>query len=234
MKRSKVIILIIILISYLLHGLCFYCTPKLYYENGFAVGIASNLKYTEVAFEIIYVMMHILFVLFFFNGTFGELKNGYSKLVVIRNYSKVKLMLKTILKNMGILGIIVFVHLLIFLLFNNYLQKINGGMEKTLILYFLVLNAIVCLQYLLEFFIPENAVVAILSIYSFLSYYLVQISRENSLVMKIILFPSLMYGMQNEAITGNTLFYTYLSAAIVINIILSVIVIVKFKKTDIF
>ena len=78
----------------------------------------------------------------------------------------------------------------------------------------------------------QNAQLIIL-IYSFFSYYIVQITEEN-ILLKILLFPSLMFGMQNGAVDVESSYYIYFGTGMFINLILVILCIRKFKKSDIF
>lgn len=50
----------------------------------------------------------------------------------------------------------------------------------------------------------------------------------------MILFPSLMFGMQNGAVSGESIYYGYLLFIVALNALCIFILNLRFKKTDIF
>ena len=120
-----------------------------------------------------------------------------------------------------------------FLSFNKLLMPVENGMLQSIIMYFIVLHLIFMLQSFLELFIsPQTANVA-LFIYCYISYFVAQIVTEN-VIIKILLFPCLLFGMQNGAVNGDNKYYLYLISAIVLNLLLMILSIQKFKRKDIF
>ena len=106
-------------------------------------------------------------------------------------------------------------------------------MIQTIIMYFVIVQAVILLQYYLEFYMSVQNAQLIIFIYSFFSYYIVQITEEN-ILLKILLFPSLMFGMQNGAVDVESSYYIYFGTGMFINLILVILCIRKFKKSDIF
>ena len=234
MKKDKRILAVVALLIIFLQIYVFCRMPLVFYENGFAIGLINSSKYPEVGINLMYVMIPVLFILFFTSGSIYEITHGYGKLLIIRNYSKTKLLLKKILKNTAALLLIVLIQWLAFLPFNWHLSPVEKGMTQSLLLYVIILHAIFMMQYLLEFFMPAHTANIILFIYCFASYYLVQVSTWESDWLKILLFPCLLYGMQNGAVNGEPVYYGCLAVGIFLNLLLLALCIREFKKTDIF
>lgn len=233
MKKSKLITLSTLLCAIIMQAFTFLNASGVYYENGFATGISNQSKNYDVAFSLIIIFLPIVFILFFFSGTIQEITQGYGKLLIIRSYSKVKLILKRLFRNSGLLLLMVLLQCAVFLFVNSSLICVEKGMLGSLIMYFIILHSIIMLQSFLELYItPQNASI-ILLIYSFASYYIVQVTEENVLI-KILLFPCLMFGMQNGAVSGENIYYVYLCIGVIFNVILVLLCVHKFKKIDIF
>lgn len=233
MKKSKLITLSTLFCAVIMQAFTFFNSSSVYYENGFAIGISNLSKNYDVAFNLILIFLPIVFILFFFGGTMQEITQGYGKLLIIRSYSKTKLILKRLFRNSGLLLLMILFQCAVFLFINSSLIQVETGMLQSLIMYFIILHSIIMLQSFLELYIIAQNASIILLIYSFASYYIVQVTEENTFI-KILLFPSLMFGMQNGAIGGNSIYYIYLTTGILLNFLLMILCIQKFKKIDIF
>lgn len=233
MKQTKIVVLITMLIAIFLQIIAFCNSPHSYYEFGFAIGVKSEYKELDVVMNLIYIMLPIAFILFFTSGSVQNLTQGYGKLLLIRNYSKTKLIIKQLFKNMLIILLIVLFQCVASLYFNKFLLSLESGITKALIIYFVIILAIIMLQSLLELYTSSQNVNIIIIIYCFVSYYIVQVTENNS-ILKIFLFPSLMFGMQNGAVSGGNIYYRYLCIGVVLNVILMLLCVRKFKRTDIF
>lgn len=237
MKKNKIILLSIIVVTFFLQVYVFYDYPLTYYQNGFAIGLNKD----SAGGDIIYVLIPAFFILFFTSGSVYEMTHGYGKLFVIRNYSKTKLMLRKILKITIAVLLIVCVQYLVFCCFNHLLTPVSGGVTESLLMYFVILLALVLLQHLLEFYLPIQIVNLSLFIYSYFSYYVIRndaFSSSNpiseSIWVKLLLWPSLLFGVNNGAVDGDPVYGVFLTAGICLNLLLVVLCIRKFKKTDIF
>lgn len=233
MKKSKLITLSTLLCAIIMQAFTFLNASGVYYENGFAIGISNQSKNYDVAFNLVLIFLPIVFILFFFSGTIQEITQGYGKLLIIRSYSKVKLILKRLFRNSGLLLLMVLLQCAVFLFVNSSLIRVEKGMFQSLIMCFIILHSIIMLQSFLELYITPQNTSIILLIYSFASYYIVQVTEENVLI-KILLFPCLMFGMQNGAVSGENIYYVYLCIGVILNVILVLLCVHKFKKIDIF
>lgn len=156
-----------------------------------------------------------------------------AKLLIIRSYSKTKLILKRLFRNSGLLLLMILFQCAVFLFINSSLIQVETGMLQSLIMYFIILHSIIMLQSFLELYIIAQNASIILLIYSFASYYIVQVTEANTFI-KILLFPCLMFGMQNGAVSYDSIYYIYLATGILLNFLLMILCIQKFKKIDIF
>lgn len=233
MLKNKFVLLITLVLSCVLQIVSFCRVPSTYFENGFMIGLDKEDIGFGVAANMLPLLITICFILFFTSGTIENLTHGYGKVLIVRDYSKTLLILKRCLRNCLTIVCIVIFQLLIFLLINNYLMPVESGMLKSVLMYFLILNALVLMQCFLEMYIPAYIVNILIFIYCSVSYYLVQMFFHST-VAKLIMFPSLLFGMQNEAVSAGSSYFLYLAAAIIINLLLVIICIRKFKKIDIF
>jgi hypothetical protein len=233
MKKNKLIIAGVLAVSIFLQIAAFCNAGSTYFQNGFAIGVDNTAKHSSVVFSLVYILLPLIFVLFFFSGSIYQITHGYEKVLIVRNYSKTKLLLKRYLKNFLSLVAIVLFQCVAFMVLNRFLVPVPNGMAKSIIMYFIILHAVIMLQSLLELFMPPQNSYIFLFIYCFLSYYIVQIFTDN-IFAKIALFPCLMFGMQNGAVESQNVFYVYLTMGILLNLLLTFICLLKFKKTDIF
>ena len=233
MKKTKLVSLVTMIIAVILQIVTFLNDANNSYEFGFAIGLSAEYRTSNIVFSLINYMIPLIFILFFTSGSMQNLIQGYGKILLVRNYSRTKLIVKQLFKNLLTLLIIVLFQCAAILYFNQFLKSVKSGILKSLMMYFVILSAIIILQCLLEFYIPSHTVNAVLFIYSFVSYCIVQMTG-NIAVLKIILFPSLMFGMQNGALSGENIYYLYLCIGVILNIILALMCTRKFKKTDIF
>lgn len=233
MKKTKLVSLVTLISAIILQIFTFCRDTYSSYEFGFAIGISAEYKTGNIIFTLINYMIPLIFILFFTSGSMQNLIQGYGKVLLVRNYSRTKLGVKQLFKNLITLLIIVLFQCSAILYFNRFLKNVKNGILESLIMYFVILSAIIMLQCLLEFYIPSHTVNTVLFIYSLVSYWIVQVTGNIS-VLKIILFPSLMFGMQNGALSGENIYYLFLCIGIILNTVLAVLCIRKFKKTDIF
>ncbi len=233
MLKNKLVLLVALILSCVLQivGLCQH--PTTYFENGFIIGLDKNYIGFGVLTSILPLMLTVCFILFFTSGTVENLMHGYGKVLIVRDYSKTLLILKRCLSNCRTLICIVIFQLLVFLLVNNYLMPVESGMLKSVLMYFLILNALVLTQCFLEMYIPVYIVNILIFIYCSVSYYLVQMFFHST-AAKLIMFPCLLFGMQNGAVSADNTYYLYLAAAIIMNLLLVTLCIRRFKKIDIF
>ena len=81
------------------------------------------------------------------------------------------------------------------------MTPLKAELLNLLIMYFLTIFSLIVIQSLLEISIPAHIVNIGIFIYCFIAYYLVQ-NFVDAPIWKMILFPSLMFGMQNECCVG--------------------------------
>lgn len=233
MLRNKTVVGVTLILSCLFQLFSFNLDVSTYYQNGFMIGLHREFVYTNAISCMVPLMLPICFIFFFTGGTMETLTQGYGKILIVRDYSKTILILKRIVKNFLFIACVFFFQVCIYLPFNKRLMPVASGIWKSALMYVLVLNLLLILQCLLEIFIPAHFVIIIIFILCFISYYTVQMFLH-SIAAKIVLFPSLLFGSQNEAIYQNNTYFIYLSAIIIMNFIAIFALIKVFKKVDIF
>jgi len=154
-------------------------------------------------------------------------------MLIVRNYSKTVLILKRCLNNFIALICIVLFQFIIFFVARESMTPVESGTLKSLIMYFLTIFSLIVIQSLLEISIPAHIVNIGIFIYCFIAYYLVQ-NFVDAPILKMLLFPSLMFGMQNGAVSGESIYYGYLLFIVALNALCIFILNLRFKKTDIF
>ncbi len=233
MLKNKLVVLATLILSCIFQLVSLNQDSSKYFQNGFMIGLDNEFVYGNVVFALFPLLLPICFILFFTSGSLENLIQGYGKILIVRSYSKTVLILKRCLSNAITLICIILFQIIIFLSINKNLLPVENGVLKSLLMYFLTLNALVMLQNLFEIYFPAHFVNIIIFIYCYISYYFTQIIFKTP-AAKIILFPCLMFGMQNGAVNSDNTYYLYLSAIIVINLLILSVLIRMFKKTDIF
>lgn len=232
MKLNKILLGFFCILAIFIQ-ISFFSNYGCHFENGFLIGLVNTEKGSDVSIVLMYLLIPILFIIFFNSGALHNLTNGYGKLLIIRNYSKTKLYLRNYIKIVITSILAVVCQLVIYYFCNDLFAPLKTGLSKSIVMYIVVLNLIITIQYVIELFIAPHIANVILFIYSFISYYTVQVATDSP-IMKILLFPSLLFGMQNGAVDGDGIYNIYLTVMILFNIIAVTIGILKFKKTDIF
>ena len=232
MKKSKVVLSAFFIISLFIQ-IMYFNNSDVFYQYGFAIGIDSSVKQLDIAINLIYVLLPITFIIFLLSGSVERLKSGYGKLLIIRNYSKTKLYLKNFIKNNIIILIIVFFQTVLYSSVHTMFKSSNGNIFKSIVIYYVVLSLIITIQCILELITMPHIANIIIFIYCYVSCFVAQIT-PNNIFVKILMFPCLLFGMQNGAIQGNDLYFVFLSVSIFLNTIITLLAILKFKKTDIF
>lgn len=231
MKRNKLILFVLFLVSMLIQIMYFKNRQQLY-EFGFAAGI-SDKRSGDYSTSLMYLLVPILFIIFLVSGVIHNRTHGYGKLQIIRHYSKTKLFLKGLLKLGVAVAAITALQALLYIPVNSTMLPLEGNVVKIFIMYFLTLNLVVALQEVLELYIAPHIANIILIIFSYISCFIVQIFSAAPSI-RILLFPSLLFGTLNSSTVFENTYYFYLASIIMMNVIVVVTGISKFKKTDIF
>lgn len=111
--KSKLVLSIILIVACLAQ--LFSCVFQGNFQNAFMIGLAPS----DYGFEItkfLLLLLPLCFILFFTSGSIENLKQGYGKMLIVRNYSKTVLILKRCLNNFIALICIVLFQFIIFLL----------------------------------------------------------------------------------------------------------------------
>lgn len=173
----------------------------------------------------------IPFILLTFSNDVKELLNGYGKLLVIRNYSKRLLMVRTICKAVLQIGIVV---LFTWIVQNVFLTNTGRYSLKvqalSIILYILVFSSLVVLQYIFELFLSAQTANVIINAYIILSLLLWRPIMDISPYLNKILFINLGYINRNG---GMSAIYKNMLSSFVILLILAVICTEIFSRKDI-
>ena len=232
MKKSKIVLALFWFLSLFIQ-IMYFGDSDVFYRYGFAIGIDSSIRQPDIGIDLIYVLLPIMFTVFLLSGSVERMRNGYGKLLIIRNYSKTKMYLKNSVKCNVILLSLVFLQIVLYSAFGCMFTPCGGSVLKSVIMYFAVLSLVITLQGVLELFTMPHIANIIVFIYCYVSYFAVQITPPNVFV-KILLFPCLMFGMQNGAVSGEHIYFIFLGSAVILNVIFTSLGVLKFKKTDIF
>ena len=76
----------------------FSCVFQGNFQNAFMIGLAPSDYGLEIT-KFLPLLLPVCFILFFTSGSIENLKQGYGKMLIVRNYSKTVLILKRCLNN---------------------------------------------------------------------------------------------------------------------------------------
>lgn len=232
MKNSKIVGIILMIV--IVFQSVFFFGNSQFFICTFALGLkAEHIDIPNVIY-IFVLLSAVFFVYFYFSETVHRLTHGYGKIYIIRRCSKTKLLMKETGKMfLSLICIVLFQTVLAFLLKGN-LRSLNAPIIIASICAYL-LGAFVCvlLQMHLEFYIEPMPAVIALCVYTFLSYYAAKFIPNNILI-KIIFFPSLMFGEINGIIENTGQYIASICFLAALSVCLIMANIYKFKKSDVF
>lgn len=232
MKKSKfagIILMIVIVfqsVFFFLNSQFFICT--------FAVGLKTEHSNFPNVIYIFALLSAVFFVYFYFSETVYRLTHGYGKMYIIRKYSRTRAMLKETGKVLlSLICIVLFQTVLAFLLKGNLRSLNTPIIIASICAYLLGVFVCVLIQMHLEFYIEPMPAVIALCVYTFLSYYAAKFIPDNFLI-KIIFFPSLMFGEINGVVENIGQYIASICFLTALSVCLIFANIYKFKKSDIF
>ena len=199
--------------------------------NPFSYLIGFNLEI--LPFFSVYTLLLIaptVMIIFLFNETISNYLHGYGTLLIVREYSKYKILMKIQLNSFVVISILSFLEMLPSIVVYRSLPLSN--IYKALIIYIIGSFALVLLEFYLEMFIQSQYLSLILCGYLLFSYFAKKIAVDNILI-QILFFPSMLFEGYNK-VTGAGLDFNK-SILILLFIIVALISLNlrKFKTKDI-
>lgn len=182
----------------------------------------------------------IFFIINYFSGSLDEILNGYGIVLIIRKRNKTELLLKKILTLKITLVFFVLFQIFIFI-FLPYGFKYES-IEKTIIMvlmYYFFLEAIILIQFYLEFFVkPQIANIAV-NIFMILSIILTNTFYNSKLInfLKYVFIPNLGMGFRNGTVNNEftVIHYSYgIIIILLLNLTLIVLSINKLRRKDLY
>ncbi len=179
-----------------------------------------------------YCFMLIPFLLFAFAGEMTNLIEGYGKLLVIRHYSKVKMIVKAIGESAIILVI-----LLIVMALSTEISIVSHSpftfIQFCLVLgmYYSVCLSFIVLQMILEMFMKMQTATLVVNLFvlgSLLFYHPLSILIGESFA-RFLLYPNMAFSQRSMILSQPYLIIT----VILVNVILIIVCSVCFKERDI-
>lgn len=230
MKNSKLIYtLIIFSVVIQNYGVNKY---KQFPELMFMIGIPK----LDESFNILSLMsmlFPILLMTFLFNEKIHNLISRSGKLYVVRSYSKTKLIIKSIFMSCLEIVVLTLVGFLIYSVFPGKLYNVKPQSIVLSFVMFVCVNiGVVLVEYMLQYFFNTGYTTLIICLFIFIGCSVgLQTKSE---MLRMILFPTLMFGLYNGAVFDVAIYVFNLLAVMIINIILLFCNIYKFKNSDVF
>lgn len=232
MKNSKIVGIFLAIVIVLQNVLFFELDE--FFIFLFALGLPKEWFSAESIIYIIILLSPIFFICFYFSESIRRLIYGYGKIYIIRKYSRTKLLIKEIGKAFIMLMLIVAVQTVLAYLCKGNTKLLDADVAAASVAaYLLGAFVLILLQMHLEFYIePQQAAVAS-CLYVFLSYCAASLVSDNFLV-KIIFFPSLMFGTINGVLDNISRYIASMLVLTALGICLILANLYNFKKSDIF
>lgn len=238
MKQNKRLVAFLLCVAVGFHFVSILRLPEAFYQHSFFVGLSRNYDFSVQVMGLywLFILGPLAFMLFYESGSMEDILYGYGKLMIIRRYSKTKLLLRV--EGKLLLETLVFVAVQggLSLLLGGKLEPVEQGLFPALAVFFLMTFLLLQLQLYLEFFFPSNVVTLGILAYLFSSCYMAQGLQlwQRAPGALFLLFPALLYGEQNGATHGEAIFPAALVFAVVANGILFFASKRRFSKIDIF
>ena len=179
--------------------------------------------------QILYAYIPLPFVLFYFSGNAREITTGYGKLWLIRSYSRERLYLKNAILSAAKLACIVIGQTIIFLICDGTWNDLSSiKLIQVIVTYFVGVWTLIQLQFLLELFMDASI--------SNIIGNNVLINRDLSRI-GVMLFPNMLFGTRSGIIYQKNIYVRYETSiiyVIILLVVLNIISIIKYKKTDIY
>lgn len=196
------------------------------------VPIISNFTLHNISMGIWY--FPIFFLLYHFSSRATDLLHGYGQLLVIRSYSKSKILLKEIKYILTHTLPIVFFQFIVGVLIHhdlNLLLDVNCYLE--LIMYYLTVVVIILLQLCLELMISAPVANITCNVYILVSVIIFNLAGSSNLI-KYILLPNAAMGVRNGILElSSTYSYQYLMCILIgIGIVCGIYSTWKYNKKD--
>lgn len=232
MKKSKLLLVVILLFS-IIQSIMFYYLEfdALTFAAGF-FGESDEIVSQLMSYGV-FLLAPLLIIFTFFSGTLKELTEGYGKLVIIRNYSRNKLLAKELIKVMSYVILIVLMQAVVSWSILKEFSVADISFAKSLITYFLALYLLILFEIFLELFSLKQSSVLVLIIYTLISYFL-KGSVKKFTLLKIIFFPNLIFCRFDSAVFFDSDFVSSTAILILLTTIMIILNFKKFKEVDIF
>ncbi len=230
MEKNKLIYIIIICTVFLQNY--FYSSTELNPNFTFALGIDGlDIKFNLVSSFLL--LLPIFMIVFIFNDNLYQLIHKDGKLYVVRNCSKTNLVLKMLLNILLEVIAITLFEVAVYCILQGKLYDLSTvEIIKALFIYINAVFSIGLLEIVLQFYFNPAYVTLITNIFIFISCTFGIVAKSQ--VIKILLFPSLTFGLYNGSVAQNDSYIFNLLLFHLIEVILTSVTVFKFKKSDIF
>lgn len=188
----------------------------------------------------VFTMWYIFFVCLslFFSGNISEKLNGFGKYMLIRNYSKTKILLDQYLSiALKLLGFIVF-QILVFYIMVSVLQRSLDltatflQIGQALLVYFLTFLTLFLVQMVLELYVSPQTSLLVVNMYVVFSVLLAGVLFKFERMQPLLYFLLPNFAMALRTDIRNPVDFTihYLPAFCVLIILLSVVVVLSIQR----
>lgn len=229
MKRTSLIV-IFLLVS-VTQNIMFYMQDI--NSQSFVIGFPDGLNEFSNLILLFILFAPLVIIFFFFSGSLQDLTNGYGKLVIIRNYSKNILLMKVIFKSLIETFFIISIQTFESYMFRTQNIFFDLSFIKSLCVYFVTVFSLVVMEMLIELNTDAQYACLAVIIYTFVSYSLKKIAL-NSLIIKVIFFPCVLFERFPEARIFEKNFLLLIILLIFVNLFLIILTLKRFRNIDIY
>lgn len=209
MNKNKTIIFFVF-ISVIIQNIAMVIIDCDNYYYSFATGLNIQQGTIKNFIPILLLISPIIIETYLYCGEIYELSHGYGKLLIIRSYSKTKLIILSILNSATLLLLFILIQFFIYSISNrNMIQTTNYTILKSVLMYFIVNLNLILLEYIIGQFLQVHISALLTILYVSVSCCLGYATKISKL--KILFFPSLMFGSLNGSIGNEKNYFIYMA-----------------------
>lgn len=186
-NRNRVVLCIYIL-AVIIQKIYFRFSGRTVYQYTFAYGLFRE-KYAEgiLYLDVLALCLPVIFLLLYFSGNYTNYVEGYGRLLIIRNYSKRKMIWKQCLSMAGRLFLLTILEIVLWKIQNQSFESFKMPLYQVFLTYYLCVCAMIFLQYFFETFLSVQAANLTVVFYFVISEFVVE--KISNHFLKFFFFP---------------------------------------------
>ncbi|MEG0909557.1 MAG: DUF2705 family protein [Bacilli bacterium] len=205
-----------------------------YYGYYFLGGVPTSSNYSLHNLSLAIWFFPVYFILQVSSGKLHNLFYGYGTLLIVRNYSKLKLICKHVLKLFFDMFVVLIFQVIVININNPYINNTNTtDLLKMITIYFFTLIVLLLIQTYFELYIEHNIATLIVNTYIVLSVMISNIIALNKLpkLLNYFFIPCYGMGFRNNIIKSDYEVVLFDSAIVILVILIFTLTYLVYRKT---